>query len=274
MTAYAVRRELRAAGPDRSGLRASSSTGSGAAAGRFAADAARAGPDERRRRRHRRQRAADPRRDRPRPRRPARSSSSSPSSRSPAIRPRTCCSRSTSSRDARAAVDRIAADAAGIVAVVGFPERADDVYNAAAVLADGEVQGDLPQDAPAQLRRLRRGPLLPGRAEAGGHRGRRRHGRADDLRGHLGARARPATDEALAGATLIVNSQRLALPRAARRAERERCSPSAPRDNLSAVAFCALVGGQDELVFDGASFVLDHRGPRRSRARRSSPRTC
>src|SRR6185436_19321987 len=42
--------------------------------------------------------------------------------------------------DARAAVERIAADARGIVALVGFPERADDVYNAAAVLADGGVQ--------------------------------------------------------------------------------------------------------------------------------------
>src|SRR3954451_10906374 len=42
--------------------------------------------------------------------------------------------------DARAAVERIAADAQGIVAVVGFPERADDVYNAAAVCADGSVQ--------------------------------------------------------------------------------------------------------------------------------------
>ena len=42
--------------------------------------------------------------------------------------------------DARAALDRIAAEAQDIVAVVGFPERADDVYNAAAVLADGEVQ--------------------------------------------------------------------------------------------------------------------------------------
>ena len=28
----------------------------------------------------------------------------------------------------------------GIVAIVGFPERADDVYNAAAVLADGTIQ--------------------------------------------------------------------------------------------------------------------------------------
>src|SRR5689334_3434826 len=39
--------------------------------------------------------------------------------------------------DARAAIERIAADARGIVALVGFFERADDVYNAAAVLADG-----------------------------------------------------------------------------------------------------------------------------------------
>src|SRR3954466_15516361 len=41
--------------------------------------------------------------------------------------------------DARAAVERLAADATGIVAVVGFPERADDVYNAAAVLGDGKL---------------------------------------------------------------------------------------------------------------------------------------
>jgi NAD+ synthase (glutamine-hydrolysing) len=32
------------------------------------------------------------------------------------------------------------------------------------------------------------------------------------------------------------------------------------RDYLCPVAFCALVGGQDELVFDGHSFVCDHEG--------------
>jgi NAD+ synthase (glutamine-hydrolysing) len=42
--------------------------------------------------------------------------------------------------DARAAVDRIAADATGIVAIVGYPERSLDVYNGAAVLADGALQ--------------------------------------------------------------------------------------------------------------------------------------
>jgi NAD+ synthase (glutamine-hydrolysing) len=39
------------------------------------------------------------------------------------------------------------------------------------------------------------------------------------------------------------------------------------RDNLAAVAFCALVGGQDELVFDGHSFVVDHEGEIIARAR-------
>src|SRR5215204_3886653 len=37
------------------------------------------------------------------------------------------------------ALQDIAAQTQGIVAVVGFPERADDVYNAAAVLADGAI---------------------------------------------------------------------------------------------------------------------------------------
>src|SRR3954447_2227765 len=43
-------------------------------------------------------------------------------------------------RDAREALDDVASEARDIVAFVGFPERADDVYNAGAVLADGRVQ--------------------------------------------------------------------------------------------------------------------------------------
>src|ERR671939_1940034 len=40
---------------------------------------------------------------------------------------------------AAAALRSLAAEVRDVVALVGFPERADDVYNAAAVLADGEV---------------------------------------------------------------------------------------------------------------------------------------
>src|SRR3954462_3074520 len=43
-------------------------------------------------------------------------------------------------RDARAALDDVAREARDLVAIVGFPERATDVYNSAAVLADGRVQ--------------------------------------------------------------------------------------------------------------------------------------
>ena len=38
------------------------------------------------------------------------------------------------------------------------------------------------------------------------------------------------------------------------------------RDNLACVAFCGLVGGQDELVFDGHSCVIDHTGATIARA--------
>jgi NAD+ synthase (glutamine-hydrolysing) len=160
--------------------------------------------------------------------------------------------------DARAAVERVAADATGLAVVLGFPERADDVYNAAAVLADGGVQ--------AIYRKVR----LPN------------YGVFDEMRyfqsGPGGAIAEidgvkvglticediwvpgaPAGDEALAGATLIVNIS--ASPyQLGKGARRERMVAQRAADNIAAVAFCALVGGQDELVFDGHSFVCDHNG--------------
>ena len=42
--------------------------------------------------------------------------------------------------DTRTALERLAEQATAIVALVGYPERAEDVHNAAAVLADGRVQ--------------------------------------------------------------------------------------------------------------------------------------
>jgi NAD+ synthase (glutamine-hydrolysing) len=160
--------------------------------------------------------------------------------------------------DARAALDRVAGDAEGIVALVGFPERADDVYNSAAVLADGAVR--------AIYRKLR----LPN------------YGVFDEMRyfqtGDGGAIVEidgvkvglticediwqpgaPEVDEALAGATVIANIS--ASPyHAGKGRERELMIEQRAKDNLAAFAFCALVGGQDELVFDGRSVVVDHEG--------------
>jgi NAD+ synthase (glutamine-hydrolysing) len=160
--------------------------------------------------------------------------------------------------DAAAALHRLADETTGIVAVVGYPERAEDVHNSAAILADGELQ--------ASYRKLH----LPN------------YGVFDELRyfqpGTRGALFEvdgvtigltvcediwqpgpPLSDVALAGARLIVNIS--ASPyHAGKGVARERMIAQRARDELAAVAFCALVGGQDELVFDGDSLVVDHAG--------------
>ena len=161
-------------------------------------------------------------------------------------------------RDARATLERIAADVEGIVALVGFPERAEDVYNATAVLADGAV------------RAIYRKVYLPN------------YGVFDEQRyfqsGPGGATFElgdvriglticedvwepgpPASEEALAGATVLVNLS--ASPyHQGKGAERERMLIQRARDTISNVLFCNLVGGQDELLFDGHSLVIDHEG--------------
>ncbi len=160
--------------------------------------------------------------------------------------------------DARAAVERIAADAQGIVALVGFPERADDVYNAAAVLADGRLQAIYRKvNRPNygvfdEVRYFQRGP----------------GGAIIEVDGvkvgltvceDIWVPGPPMTDEALAGARLVLNIS--ASPyQAGKGLLREQMIAQRARDSLAAVAFCALVGGQDELVFDGHSFVVDHEG--------------
>ncbi|HEY0362125.1 MAG TPA: nitrilase-related carbon-nitrogen hydrolase, partial [Solirubrobacteraceae bacterium] len=106
--------------------------------------------------------------------------------------------------DARAAVERIAADAQGIVALVGFPERADDAYHAAAVLADGAVRAvyrkvNLPNYGVFdELRYFQRGPggaIIEVDGEKVGL----------TVCEDIWVPGAPENDEALAGATLIVN---------------------------------------------------------------------
>ncbi len=166
--------------------------------------------------------------------------------------------------EAQVAMRELAAETRGIVAMVGFPERAEDVYNALAVLADGEVAT------------MYRKTLLPNYGVFDEQRyfqagedavvldlGSARIGLTicEDIwtPGH------PAQEEALAGATLLVNAS--ASPsHAGKGRQREQMLVQRARDNLCAVAFCNLVGGQDELVFDGHSIVLDHEGTVLARA--------
>ncbi|MGE5636535.1 MAG: nitrilase-related carbon-nitrogen hydrolase, partial [Nocardioidaceae bacterium] len=174
--------------------------------------------------------------------------------------------------EARAALEELAAETRGIVALVGFPELDDDVYNAAAVLADGAVAAvyrkvHLPNYGVFDEARYFR----PGRG-----------GAVLALNGvrigitvceDIWLPGPPATDEALAGAELIVNLS--ASPfHAGKGLERERMLIQRARDNLTAVVFCNAVGGQDELVFDGYSLAVDERGTPLARAPQFEESLC
>jgi NAD+ synthase (glutamine-hydrolysing) len=76
----------------------------------------------------------------------------------------------------------------------------------------------------------------------------------------------PATLEAKAGARLIVNPSGSPYLRGKGR-EREQMFGDRARECAVPIAFCNLVGGQDELVFDGHSFVVDAGGEIIARAK-------
>jgi NAD+ synthase (glutamine-hydrolysing) len=167
-------------------------------------------------------------------------------------------------RDARAALERIAADAHGIAALVGYPELDDDVCNALAVLADGEVRAvyrkvHLPNYGVFDERRYFKPGPGGALIEVGGVKV------GLTVCEDIWEPGPPASDEAAAGATVIVNVS--ASPyHAGKGLEREAMLAQRARDEACAIAFCALAGGQDELVFDGHSLVLDHRGELLARA--------
>ena len=165
---------------------------------------------------------------------------------------------------AQEALAEVAAEAEGIVAMVGFPERTDDVYNALAVLAGGGVHAVYRKtrlwnygvaDEPRYFQAGEGATVLDfGDARLG-----------LTICEDLWVPGAPGSDEALAGALMLVNSS--ASPyEAGKGLVRERMLIQRARDNLCAVAFCNLVGGQDELVFDGHSLVVDHEGTVLARA--------
>ncbi len=161
-------------------------------------------------------------------------------------------------RAAREAVDEVARACTRTVALVGAPAFDRDLANAAFVCAGGKVVGVyrkhfLPNygvfdehryfAAGRELLLLEMGEVLVG----------------PTICEDVWQPGPPATDLALAGASLLVNLS--ASPFHVGKAEdREEMLVTRARDNASYIAFCNLVGGQDELVFDGHSVVLDDEG--------------
>ncbi|MDP6775843.1 MAG: NAD+ synthase, partial [Candidatus Latescibacteria bacterium] len=155
--------------------------------------------------------------------------------------------------------DRIVSETQNIAAVFGFVDRQDDIYNAAAVACNGQLV-DVYHKA-----------YLPN------------YGVFDEDRYfQAGVRASvyrlngitfgvnicediwypggPARLQALSGdAELLVNIS--ASPfHAGKGLQRDQLIATRASDCGAALAFCNLVGGQDELVFDGGSCVVDQEG--------------
>jgi NAD+ synthase (glutamine-hydrolysing) len=161
-------------------------------------------------------------------------------------------------RAARGALDRLAEEARDIVALVGFPEGSDDVYNAAAVLADGRVAGiyrkmNLPNYGVFDEARYFQAGNRPAVIEVNGVTV------GITVCEDVWEPGPPATLESLAGARVLVNLS--ASPyHFGKGAQRERMLIQRARDNQAAVLFCNSIGGQDELVFDGHSLAIDQEG--------------
>src|SRR5256886_751884 len=167
-------------------------------------------------------------------------------------------------RAAERTLGEIALATRGIVTLVGVPLLERDLFNACAVCAGGEVKaryrkrflpnyGVFDEDryfAPGNdLLLLEHGSTLVG----------------PTICEDLWQPGPPATELALAGAELIANIS--ASPfHVGKDREREEMLVTRARDNACFLAFCNAVGGQDELVFDGHSLVLDDEGAVLARA--------
>src|SRR5881392_1851406 len=156
------------------------------------------------------------------------------------------------------ALETITRAARGLTAVVGFIDKRDDVFNAAAVLHDGVLAGVyhkqyLPNYGVFDENRyFQAGTETPvftvGDTTFAVN-------ICEDILYPTG----PTTTQALAGAELIVSIN--ASPYHAGKARfREQMIATRASDDLVYVAFVNMVGGQDELVFDGASLVVNERG--------------
>ena len=158
----------------------------------------------------------------------------------------------------RQALDNIIAASTGIISIVGFVDRTTDIHNAAAVICDGELKAvyrknflpnysvfdeyryfDAGQSAPI----FAYGDVLFG----------------VNICEDIWYPGGPTQVQALAGAQIIINIS--ASPyHAAKGKDRERMLATRAEDNAVALAYVNLIGGQDELVFDGQSLVINERG--------------
>ena len=163
-------------------------------------------------------------------------------------------------RENREALDRIIAAATGVSAVVGFVDTdGSDTFNAAAIISDGKLidiyhKQFLPNygvfDEERYFQSGNRAIVCTlGSVRIGVN-------ICEDIWYPGG----PARRQALEGdASLLINLSSSPY-HAGKGLDRERMLCTRAEDNAVALAYCNLVGGQDELVFDGESLIIDEHG--------------
>ena len=162
------------------------------------------------------------------------------------------------------ALEALATQVDGIVAMVGCPVRDAALHNGLAVIAGGRIvtryrKVHLPNYGVFDERRyFEPGPV----------------GELIDLNGALigltvcediWLPGPPSSDEAASGARLIVNASASPYHRT-KGSEREAIVAARARESNTPIALCNQVGGQDELVFDGHSVVVGADGTTIARA--------
>jgi NAD+ synthase (glutamine-hydrolysing) len=146
----------------------------------------------------------------------------------------------------------------GLTIVIGFIDAKEDIYNAAAIIHNGQLSGVyhkvlLPNygvfDENRYFRAGKENPIyIIGDTKIG-------VGICEDVWYEGG----PATSQALAGAEVIIVIS--ASPyHFGKGGFRERMISTRASDNVAIFVYSNLVGGQDELVFDGNSLVIDEKG--------------
>ena len=155
-------------------------------------------------------------------------------------------------------LDRLVKASSGITIIAGFVDDKDGLYNAAAIIHNGRLAGVyhkvyLPNYGVFDENRyFQAGKECPLYVIAGSSIG-------INICEDIGYEDGPATTQARSGAEVIINIS--ASPYHYGKANsREKMLSARARDNIAIICYNNLVGGQDELVFDGNSMVLDEKG--------------
>jgi len=155
-------------------------------------------------------------------------------------------------------LEKVIAASSGLSVVVGFVDAEEDIYNAAAIIHDGKLVDVyhkifLPNYGVFdESRYFRAGTECPVYVVAGINVG-------VNICEDIWYEAGPATSQAYSGAEVIINIS--ASPYYfGKGGDRQRMLDTRASDNVAIIAYNNLVGGQDELVFDGNSLILDEKG--------------